>query len=195
MKTVLTALIFGLVLSPAMGDELTLLVEQDLARLGYDTGDVDGEESVETIVAISKFQAQNNLEITGEVSRDLARALMVAPGPGEAADTAVATASPAVATASPASAPADISEDALMAAREACLQEKVAAAKAAEKKRGFGRLLGAVARTVTRTGNIDMAQKVGDLYSASATASDVQIIAQELGISEEDVVACQTPTP
>ena len=43
------------------------MVEQDLDRLGYGPGPVDGEETMETTIAITKFQAASNMEITGEV--------------------------------------------------------------------------------------------------------------------------------
>ena len=48
-------------------DNMTMMVEQELDRLGYATGPVDGEETLETTIAISKFQAENNLDVTGEV--------------------------------------------------------------------------------------------------------------------------------
>ena len=53
-------------------DDITMMAEQELDRLGYATGPVDGEETLETTIAISKFQAENNLAVTGEVSPALA---------------------------------------------------------------------------------------------------------------------------
>ena len=65
--------------SPVAGaDELTLMAQQDLAELGYDVGAVDGEASTETIIAISQFQAENDMEVTGEVSPQLVGALRAA---------------------------------------------------------------------------------------------------------------------
>jgi len=174
----------------ADADDMTLMIEQDLERLGYDTGDVDGEETLETTIAISKFQAMNNLDVTGEVSRDLLRALVAAPAPGPAAaGTTTVTAAPATPTESP-----KVNAAALQAAREACLQEKVTAAKAADKKRGVKRLFGAIARTASRTGHMQVLENINEIYSASATADDIAVIAEELGISEEDVIACGNPT-
>ncbi len=174
----------AIVTGPAYADELTLMIEQDLERLGYDPGVVDGEETVETTVAISKFQAERQLEVTGEVSRDLARTLVAATVAGDL--PATTGASPA-----PVSAP---DEAALYAAQEACLQEKVEAAKErGEKKRGLKRLFGAVARTATRFGGNSVADAIHQVYSASATAEDVETIANELGISEDDVLACKSP--
>jgi len=168
----------------ASADELTKMVEQDLDRLGYAPGPVDGEETMETVVAITKFQAASGMEITGEVTPDLARALMAAQ-PGHSAAPTV-TAAPAAATAAD---PA-----ALQAARQACLQEKMAAAQAAQKKkRGLGRLLSAVSRTASQGGNYDVARTTGDIYSASATADDLAAAAEDLGLTQDDIAACENP--
>lgn len=166
----------------ASGDELTLMVETDLSALGYATGPVDGEETMETVIAISKFQAENQLEVTGEVTPQLAgilsaRASGAAPAPA-AAPAAAAAPDPA----------------ALEAARQACLQKKMADAQAAQqKKRGFGRLMSAVTRTATRQGNYDIAQTASDVYDANATAEDLAAAARDLGLTEDDVAACQNP--
>ncbi len=176
-----------LLATAATADDLTMMVEQELDRLGYATGVVDGEETLETTIAISKFQAENNLDVTGETSSDLVRALMAAqPGGSSAAATAAAPAAPAPA---PAADPA-----ALQAAQQACLQEKMAAAQAAQKKkRGFGRLLSAVTREAYRAGDYDLARTTGDIYSASATADDLSAAAEDLGLTEDEVAACQNP--
>ena len=112
----------------ALADDMTMMVEQDLERLGYATGPVDGEETMETVIAISKFQAENNLEVTGEVSSDLVRSLMAAtPNTGGQSvlisESAVDAAGPVQSSPDPA---------ALQAAQNACLQEKVAAAQATQ---------------------------------------------------------------
>ena len=175
--------LFVVLAGAAASDELTLMVEQDLERLGYGPGPVDGEESVETTVAITKFQAANGMEITGEVTPDLARALMTAQPAGAA---------PAAAAAAPAGPAQD--PDRLRAAQQACLEQKVAEAQAAQKKkRGFGRLLSAVTREASRAGNYDVARTTSDIYSASATADDLSAAAKDLGLSEDDVAACQNP--
>lgn len=173
-----------------LADEMTLMIEQDLQRLGYDTGEVDGEETLETTIAISKFQAENNLEITGEASADLLRALVAAPGPGAiAAAPATGTTSVPSPTASP-----EINAAALQAAREACLQQKVAAAEAEDKKRGLKRLFGALARTVVPVGNLEHLENLSEIYNdTAAAANDIAIIAEELGITEDDVLACGNP--
>lgn len=175
------ALLFLTVASTyAVADDLTLMVEQDLAGLGYETGPVDGEETMETIIAISKFQSENQLEVSGEVSMELARALAA-----KAANPGQAPAAASAATQDPA---------ALQAAQQACLQEKMAAAQASQKKkRGFGRLVSAVTRTAGRMGNHDIARSAGDVYSANATADDLAAAAKDLGLTEDEVAACQNP--
>jgi len=53
-------------------DNLTQMVQNHLNALGYDTGNTDGELSLETTIAISQFQAEKGVEVTGEVSPQLA---------------------------------------------------------------------------------------------------------------------------
>ena len=162
-------------------DDLTLMVEQDLQRLGYETGAVDGEETMETVIAISKFQSEANLPVTGEVTSELARALMTQQETPSAGATAVATES---------TTPQDPAT--LHAAQQACLQEKVAAAQASQKKkRGLGRLM----RAVTRTVGFDSGtmQTMNDVYNANATAEDLAAAAKDLGLTDDEVAACQNP--
>ena len=173
-------------------DDMTMMVEQELDRLGYATGPVDGEETLETTIAISKFQAENNLDVTGEVSSDLVRSLMTAqPGGSSGAPAAAPAPAPA-----PAAAP---DPAALQAAQNACLQEKMEAAQAKKKKkRGFGSLMKAVTNTAARYGGgSDLAGQVAetssDVYNANATASDWEKAAEDLGLTEDDIAACQKP--
>jgi len=162
----------------AAADELTMMIEQDLARLGYETGPVDGEETIETAIAISKFQAENNVAVTGKVSSELARMLMAAQPAGAL------------------SAPAPVMDPAaLQAAQNACLQEKAAASQAAQKtKRGLSRLFKAVTRTASREGNYELARTADDIYYAGATADDLSAAAKDLGLTEDDVAACRNPS-
>lgn len=53
-------------------DNLTQMVQNHLKALGYDTGNTDGDASLETTIAISQFQAEKGLAVTGEVSPQLA---------------------------------------------------------------------------------------------------------------------------
>ncbi len=179
---------FALTVGPAaLADALTLKVEEDLAALGYDTGAVDGTESVETTIAISQFQAENGLEVTGAVTPQLAGVLAAKKANP---DSVGGTSAPAAeATPSPARDPAE-----LQAAQQACLQEKMAAAQAAQKKkRGFGRLLSAAARTAGMGGNYDLYKTTSDIYNANATAEDLAAAAKDLGLTEDEVAACQNP--
>ena len=90
------------------------------------------------------------------------------------------------------SAPAIGGEDDRASRQQACLE--AAAKQAAEKKQkeddgiGFGQIFGAIARTANRYGLSDIAKMTTD---ANATADDVAEIADELGISEEDVERCR----
>jgi len=78
------------------------------------------------------------------------------------------------------------------AARQACLQEKVRQAQAAQqKKRGVGKLLGAVSRAASMLGEADVARAAGDVYSANATASDLAEAARDLGLSEDEIAECE----
>ncbi len=163
-----------------LADELTMMVEQDLERLGYATGPVDGEETMETVIAISKFQSEANIPVTGEVTPALARTLMAqGESPVRGADVATAAAT--------AQDPA-----ALQAAQQACLQEKMAAAQANQKKkRGFGSLMRAVTRNVGYSS--DMGKTMNEAYNANATAEDLASAAKDFGLTEDDVAACQNP--
>ena len=172
----------------ASADDMTKMVEQELERLGYTTGTVDGEETLETTIAISKFQAENNLDITGEVSPDLLRALMAAQ-PGAPAAAAAVQAPAAAQTPAP-----EPDAEALQAAQQACLQEKMMAAQEAQKKkRGFGRLLSAVTREAFRAGDYDLARTANDVYSVNATAEDLSAAAEDLGLTEDDLAECENP--
>ena len=197
---IVLAIILG---TTAAADDLTLRIEQDLAELGYDTGAVDGEESLETTIAISQFQAENDLDVTGEITPQLAGILAAHKAGGEPAPATPASGKEAAApesaaavapAATSAAAQAEADPAALQAAQQACLQEKIAAAEASkEKKRGFGRLLGAAARIAGRGGNAEIARTASDIYSANATAEDVSAAAKELGLSESDIEACKNP--
>jgi peptidoglycan hydrolase-like protein with peptidoglycan-binding domain len=166
----------------AMADDLTLRIQRDLAQLGYDVGEANGESSDSTIAAIAQFQAEHDMPVTGEVSPLLAGIISA-----ELSKKNSATGS------TPGAAPArDPAE--LKAAQQSCLQEKMAAADAAnKKKRGIGRLLSAVSRTASQSGNYDVARTAGDVYSANATADDLTAAAKDLGLTEDDIAACQNP--
>ena len=83
-------------------DELTQIVQQDLTALGYDTGGVDGNPGTKTVIAVSRFQAEHGLEVTGEITPQLAGRIKAAMSQGGSAGQAQPAA------ASPAQAQADI---------------------------------------------------------------------------------------
>ena len=95
------------------------------------------------------------------------------------------------------SAPATQAGDDLSAEQQACL--KAAATQAAEQKekekttKGFGRLMGSLTRTAQRFGLSNIGEMTKGIYDANATADDVTVIADELGISKEDVERCRQP--
>lgn len=188
----------------AMADDLTLMVEKDLAALGYETGPVDGEETMQTVIAISKFQAQNDIEVTGEVTPQLAGILSaktsgptqpMAPGGIAQTPTASNVPVPEPAVGEGAQTPELLTDEAaLQAAQQACLEEKIRKKQEKEeKKRGLSRLLGAAGRVAARQGNYDIQQATAEAYDANATADDLGIIAEELGLSKKQIRACENP--
>ena len=50
---------------------LTESIQRHLQALGYDVGDTNGEMSMSTAIAISTFQAEKGMAVTGEVSPQL----------------------------------------------------------------------------------------------------------------------------
>lgn len=177
-------LIVALLPANALADDLTKIIQKDLIALGYDPGNIQGELSTETIVAISKFQAENGLDVTGEATPQLAgiiKAKLKGNSSGATADTAQ---------------PMDPA--ALQAAQQACLQEKIAEAqKSKKKKKGFGSLMRAVSNTAARFGGNDISRAVAetsrDIYDVNATAQDWERAAEDMGLTTDDIEACQNP--
>ena len=203
MIPVATSLIF-LVSGAALADELTLMIEKDLAALGYETGPVDGEETMETVIAISKFQAQNDIEVTGAVSPQLAGILSAKRSDSNQLTSTVDIAQTPTASSEPIPEPsvgeatltskAQTDEAALQAARQACLEEMIQKQQAKnEKKRSLSNLLGAAGRIAARQGNYDIQQATAEAYDANSTADDLGTIAKELGLSKKQVRACENP--
>ncbi len=59
--------------APGMNDGgLVAMIQRDLGTLGYFDGDASGELDKMTVVAISRFQAENGMEVTGEATPQLA---------------------------------------------------------------------------------------------------------------------------
>lgn len=183
---------------PAVADDLTKMIEEKLTALGYDPGEVDGESTTETIIAISQYQAEKGMDVTGEASPQLAGILAadVKAKSAPASAAPAATLQPEAATGAQVAADAEAAANAqaLQAAQQACLQEKIAAAEQSKKKKKrFGSLLKSVASTATRFGGSDLARTAGDVYATTATVEDIAAAAEALGLTEADVSACQYP--
>jgi peptidoglycan hydrolase-like protein with peptidoglycan-binding domain len=184
-------LIAGVMFSAtASADKLTEIIQSDLAALGYEPGNVSGEMTTETIVAISRFQAENDMTVTGEASPQLAG--IIKAKLRAQAGSAGASSAPAAAVASPARDPA-----ALQAAQQACLEDKIAKAQDAQKKkRGLGSLMRAAGRTASRFGG-DVGRVLGqtsrDIYDANATLADLESAARDLGIANSEIDECRNP--
>ena len=121
-----------------------------------------------------------------------------APASSTNANNSPALAPTSVATQANAAAPpmtsSGRSPEELAADQKSCLEDKIAAAQESKKKkRGFGRLASAVARTAGRLGNHDVSRALGDVYSANATADDLSAAAKDLGLTEDDIAACENP--
>jgi hypothetical protein len=57
---------------------LVQIIQRHLVTLGYDPGNTNGELTKTTVVAISKYQAGNGMEVTGEATPQLAGVLAAA---------------------------------------------------------------------------------------------------------------------
>lgn len=190
-RNILIAMALTVAMMPglAVADALTQTIQQDLVTLGYDPGNTDGEATTQTVVAISKFQAENNLDVTGEASPQLAGVIKAAIKQQN---------SPAAGASAAASSPPPQDAASLQAAQQACLQEKIAAAQEAnKKKRGFGSLMRAASRTASRFGGSDTARAISqtthDVYNVNATAADLSSAAKDLGLTEDEIEQCRNP--
>lgn len=68
--------VWGFITTASAADSgLVKMAQQDLVTLGYDPGPVDGQLGTKTAIAISKFQAKQDMDVTGEVSPQLVGAL------------------------------------------------------------------------------------------------------------------------
>jgi peptidoglycan hydrolase-like protein with peptidoglycan-binding domain len=174
----------------ASADELAKMAQQELLTLGYDPGNSHGEVTPQTVMAISKFQAEHGMEVTGEVSPQLVGALRAA----VKKQNQGASGQPAAAKiTTPAGQDAD-----LRARQQACLQEKMAAAQEAQKKkRGLGSLMRAATRTAGRLAGVETARQISettrDVYDVNATAEDLSSAARDLGLTDDDMEECRNP--
>jgi len=197
-KSIPICLLMALLLPAAViADDLTKVIQKDLIALGYDPGNIQGELSTETVVAISKFQAENSLDVTGEPTPQLAGVIKATIKNKNKLAGGTANAPAPAGTQATGSQQTDPA--ALQAAQQQCLQEKIAEKqKAQKKKKGFGSLMRAVTNTAARFGgNSDLARQVGetshDIYNVNATADDWERAAEDLGLTEDELEACRNP--
>ena len=182
-----------LISQTSVADDLTAMIQVDLVNLGYEVDNTGGDLTIQTVIAISKFQAENEMEVTGEATPQLAGILSarVDKQSDNAAESATPESGP-----DPVEAVAEDPVDAetLRLAQEACIQEKVAEAEAKRKKQsGLNSLMSAVSRSAGQLGNEDVAASTRDIYTASATAADLSSAAKDLGVTEDDLEACKNP--
>ena len=168
--------------------ELLRIIQQDLTTMGYDTGDANGEMTMQSAIAISRFQAEQGLEVTGQPSVQLAGVVKASMNNKYVPATATLDTTQ----------PASNDAEALNAAQQACLQEKMAAAQANQKKkRGLGSLVRAVTRTAKKLGGNDVARSISetshDVYDVNATAADLDSAAKDLGLTTDEVEECRNP--
>ena len=190
MRMLLITLLI-LLAAPVMADDLTRMVQQELQGLGYDVDRTDGEQTVKTAVAISQFQADQGMEITGEATPQLVGALRAAADPG-------ASPAPDANAAVMAAADREAQQADLEARRQACLQDKMAAAEEANRKKsGFKSLLSAVSRASNQFGGGSLAGEISrvslEVYDATATAEEMSTAARDLGLTEDEMEACRDP--
>jgi peptidoglycan hydrolase-like protein with peptidoglycan-binding domain len=157
--------------TPASGDQLTQRIQRDLVALGYDPGSINGEMTVDTAVAISKFQAENGMDVSGEASPQLAGILAARVG-AMRGDNAQVQATARAANTSPNTAEAT----------ETCRPRAVQST--AESSDTSGRLARAGGRLFSRFGNREAKEQLAEV---AATASDVAEVADIVG----DLTECE----
>jgi hypothetical protein len=150
----------------------------------------DGGMEIET--SVTELRCNAGLPTMAELAQTALGGAAPAAGAGfsmPAAQGAAGQAAMRTPESASAAAASTTSED---AARQACLQEKIKEAEAArKKKRGFGSLLSAVSRTAGRLGNAAVGNAANEVSSASATADDLASAAKDLGITEDEIAACE----
>jgi hypothetical protein len=115
-------------------------------------------------------------------------------GGGMPAGAAGGTVAPAAMPAGSASAVDTQADPNLMTARQQCIENKIAEQQAkAQKKRGFGKLLGAVSDAASKLGKFNVNETIAGIYDANATAEDLASAAKDLGLTEDDLAECENP--
>jgi hypothetical protein len=146
--------------SPASADNLELQVWVGLNELdGYDPGSF-GAETDELSVAIATFQIRNSMEVTGQASEELAKAIQAQVRTKGGTASAAAAANQA-------------------GGEDPCLRRE--AVETASKTRRFARLARAGERLFNRAGgDSDVARDVSQIANeTTAIASDVAVLSPD----------------
>ena len=180
--------------APAWSDnedrELIRSIQLDLQALGHDVDDTSGRLTLQTRLSIGAVEEQYGLEATGKPSFDIAaklraerRAQYQNTNPNFAASGQPCVC-PQVPSGQPMNAPPPLQAD------SACLQAKVDAKKTSKAKR----IGSAAMRLLGRHGNRDVVDKAYEVtrsaQDVAATTNDVKTIADELGLSQDEVNEC-----
>ena len=145
-------------------------------------------EGIEVATEVVELRCNGGLPDPRELAQTGPVGLMPAAVTGELAPAGPAGGSSG---AIDAMATAPTASDAGSAAQQQCLQDKIEQAQAAQqKKRGFGKMLGAVSRTAGQLGNTAVGRAVQDLSSATSTVEDLTEAARDLGLTQSDIDQC-----
>jgi len=162
--------------------QLTKSIQQDLRALGYEVDNLDGTLSMQTRIAIGAAEERYQMAVTGNPSFDLAVKMQ--------ADTHAQKQGLSTGTAD-AGTPLQETETANPPAPNAeCLQKQVNE----NRKKRTSTIASAGSRLLQRFGNEDVIDSLDEVTQDAAaiidTSDDVKTIAQELGLTEDEVRKC-----
>jgi peptidoglycan hydrolase-like protein with peptidoglycan-binding domain len=173
-STLLVLAFFVLLGSTSWADELTKTVQKDLVALGYDPGSIQGDATLQTSAAISKFQTDNGLQATGAVTPQLAETLSAKVDQLRHGTTAATAANTVTPTSAPAPAPPAKEQ------KNDCTQTVANAANETGKKaRAIGRLALSLHR-LSGNGNSQAAQAAAEVADKTSAAADAASAAHDL---------------
>jgi peptidoglycan hydrolase-like protein with peptidoglycan-binding domain len=170
--------------SAAHADRLTRWVEDSLDKLGYDTGEVDGTATTQTTIAISQFQAENGLEITGKVSPQLAGILAAEVEESEKS-----------ASSAPATEPNPVPTTAVTSSKPVPAARVAAAADPAELRRLTRADFAGVPRHAFTNGQATLIQAQHDGTIAACDGARNPVIRQNVSLVTEHVQASSSNSP
>jgi peptidoglycan hydrolase-like protein with peptidoglycan-binding domain len=175
-RSISVVFVFLLFAATSSADELTQGIQKDLVALGYDPGSIQGEATLKTSVAISKFQADNGLEVTGTATPQLAGILsskvdQLRHG-GASAKTSAAARPAAQAGAATSSPPAKAE------ANKCSPTVAQATAETGKKARALSRLASSLQRL--GVGDGQASQAAAEVAAATGAAADAASAANDL---------------